>query len=48
MSGLMAVLIYVVCLFMGFCGGIFGYFFAKTMEKKKAKKQQPETVSIPC
>ena len=35
MSPILLAITYIVCLFMGFCGGIFGYIFAKRQEKKK-------------
>ena len=39
MSPILLAITYVTCLFMGFCGGIFGYIFAKRQEKKKAEKE---------
>ena len=39
MSPILLAITYVVCLFMGFCGGIFGYIFAKRQENKKAVKE---------
>ena len=48
MSGIVVLLLYLTCLFMGFCGGVFGYMFAKDMEKKKRKKEPPETIIKPC
>ena len=46
MSGLLVALLYLTCLIIGFCGGIFGYLFFKHMEKKRDR--QPETISVKC
>ena len=48
MSGLLVVLLYLTCLIIGFCGGIFGYLFVKHIEKKRNENREPETISVKC
>ena len=47
-EGWMILLFYIVGGVFGFAGGIFGYFFAKKKDQKKAKKKEGITVSVPC
>ena len=48
MSGVLVLLLYIVSAMFGFCGGIFGYYFAKRMEKIKAEKEEPKTIVMDC
>lgn len=48
MSGVLVLLLYIVSAVFGFCGGIFGYHFAKRMEKRKIKKECPKTFAMNC
>ena len=48
MKNWMLLLIYLVCGVFGFAGGIFGYYFAKKKDQKKAKKEEGTTISVPC
>lgn len=38
-NGWLIFLLYIVCGVFGFAGGIFGYYFAKKKDQKKAKKE---------
>ena len=48
MSGVLVLLFYIVGAMFGFCGGIFGYYFAKRREKIKAEKEEPKTIVMNC
>lgn len=48
MDGVLVLLLYIVSGLFGFCGGIFGYYFAKRMEKIKAEKEGPKTIVKDC
>ena len=47
-EGWMILLFYIVGGIFGFAGGIFGYYFAKKKDQKKAEKEKPTTISVPC
>ena len=47
-EGWMILLFYIVGGVFCFAGGIFGYFFAKKKDRKKAKKEEGTTISVPC
>ena len=48
MDGVLVLLLYIVSAVFGFCGGIFGYYFAKRKEKIKAEKEEPKTIVMDC
>ena len=48
MDGLMVILLYIACLFFGFCGGLLGCLYFKRVEKRKAEKHEGETLIVNC